>query len=72
MGVERYFPLALPPEDMSEFTVTGQWKARDGWQSFEKEIDAENENVAREHILAEFGSQHGLKRTQVEIEGVNA
>ncbi|WP_415379912.1 50S ribosomal protein L18Ae [Halosimplex rarum] len=57
---------------MSEFTVTGQWSARDGWQPFEKEIEAENENVAREHVLAEFGSKHGLKRTQVEIEGVDA
>ncbi|PSP51400.1 50S ribosomal protein L18a, partial [Halobacteriales archaeon QH_1_68_42] len=35
--------------------------------SFEKTIDAENENVAREHTLAEFGSRHGLERTQVEI-----
>jgi large subunit ribosomal protein LX len=57
---------------MSEFTVTGRWKARDGWQTFEKEIDAENENVAREHVYAEFGSKHGLKRTQVEVEEVGA
>ena len=57
---------------MSEFTVTGQWKARDGWQSFEKTIDAVNEDVAREHTLAEFGSKHGLKRTQVDIEGIDA
>jgi len=57
---------------MSEFTVTGRWQARDGWQSFEKRVDAENEDVAREHTLAEFGSKHGLKRTQVEIEGVDA
>ncbi|QLH77048.1 50S ribosomal protein L18a [Halosimplex rubrum] len=57
---------------MSEFTVTGQWSARDGWQPFEKEIEAVNENVAREHVLAEFGSKHGLNRTQVEIEGVDA
>ncbi|WP_135663928.1 50S ribosomal protein L18Ae [Halorhabdus rudnickae] len=57
---------------MSEFTVTGSFQARDGWQSFEKQIEAENENVAEEHILAEFGSRHGLKRTQVDIEGVDA
>jgi large subunit ribosomal protein LX len=49
---------------MSEFTVTGRWKARDGWQTFEK--------VAREHVYAEFGSKHGLKRTQVEVEEVGA
>ena len=63
----RYFPFALPAEHMSEFTVTGRWQARDGWQSFEKTIDAENEGVAREHTLAEFGSRHGLERAQVEI-----
>jgi large subunit ribosomal protein LX len=57
---------------MSEFTVSGHWQARDGWQSFEKSIEAENEDVAREHTFAEFGSKHGLKRTQVEIEGVDA
>ncbi|PSQ01343.1 50S ribosomal protein L18a [Halobacteriales archaeon QS_4_69_31] len=57
---------------MSEFTVTGEWKARDGWQTFERTVEAENADVAREHTLAEFGSKHGLKRTQVEIEGVDA
>ncbi|QGN07416.1 50S ribosomal protein L18a [Halorhabdus sp. CBA1104] len=57
---------------MSEFTVNGQFEARDGWQTFEKEIEAENENVAEERIYAEFGSQHGLKRAQIEIEGVDA
>ena len=57
---------------MSEFTVRGEWQARDGWQSFEKQIDADNEDVARERTYAEFGSKHGLKRTQVTIEGVDA
>jgi large subunit ribosomal protein LX len=57
---------------MSEFTVTGRWQARDGWQSFEKTIEADNEDVAREHTFAEFGSKHGLKRPQVEIEEVDA
>jgi large subunit ribosomal protein LX len=52
---------------MTEFTVSGRWDARDGWETFEKEIEAENEDVAREHTYAEFGSRHGLKRTQVEI-----
>ncbi|MFC4356953.1 50S ribosomal protein L18Ae [Halobium salinum] len=57
---------------MSQFTVSGRFQSRDGWEDFEKSIDAENENVAREHILAQFGSQHNLKRTQVEIEEVAA
>jgi large subunit ribosomal protein LX len=57
---------------MSEFTVSGKWQARDGWQEFEKVIEAENEDVAVEHTYTEFGSKHGLKRTQVEISGVDA
>ncbi|MFB6202202.1 MAG: 50S ribosomal protein L18Ae [Halorhabdus sp.] len=57
---------------MSEFTVSGTFQARDGWQSFEKQVEAENESVAEEYVLSAFGSEHGLKRTQVEIEGVDA
>ncbi len=57
---------------MSTYTVSGSWDARDGWQRFEKRVDAENEDVATEHVYAEFGSKHGLKRTQVEIEEVEA
>jgi large subunit ribosomal protein LX len=57
---------------MSDYTISGQWKARDGWQTFEKQIEAENEDVAVEHVYADFGSKHGLKRTQIEVEEVNA
>jgi large subunit ribosomal protein LX len=57
---------------MTEYAVSGRWRARDGWQPFEKEIEAENEDVAVERVYAEFGSKHGLGRTQVEIEGVDA
>lgn len=57
---------------MSDYTINGQWKARDGWQTFEKQIEAENEDVAVEHVYADFGSKHGLRRTQIEIEEVNA
>jgi len=55
---------------MSEFTVSGRFQVRDGWQRFDKEVDAENEDVAIERVYATVGSQHGLERTQVEIEGV--
>ena len=57
---------------MDTFTVTGSWEARDGWLAFEKEVEAENEDVAAEYTYAEFGSKHGLKRRQVEIEEVAA
>jgi large subunit ribosomal protein LX len=55
---------------MDDFTVSGRWKARDGWQPFEKQLEAENGDVAVEHVYAEFGSKHGLKRTQVDVEEV--
>jgi large subunit ribosomal protein LX len=55
---------------MSEFTISGRFQARDGHQSFEKTVDAPNESVAREHVLASFGSEHGLKRAQVEVDEV--
>jgi large subunit ribosomal protein LX len=57
---------------MSEFTVSGQFQARDGWQAFEMSVDAANESVARERTYANIGSQLGLKRTEVEISGVDA
>jgi len=57
---------------MDTYTVSGRWKARDGWQPFEKQIDAENENVAVEHVYANFGSKHGLKRTRIDIAEVEA
>jgi large subunit ribosomal protein LX len=57
---------------MTEFTVTGRWQGRDGWQPFETEISAPNEDVATEHAYATFGSRHGLKRTQIEIAEVSA
>ena len=55
---------------MSQFIVRGRYKNRDEWQPFESRFEAENEDVAVEHAYASFGSYHGLKRTQVEIEEV--
>ena len=33
-------------------------------------IDAENESVGEEHTYANFGSKHGLKRTQADVSEV--
>ena len=57
---------------MTEFTVRGRFQARDGWLSFERSVEADSESLAEEHTLAEFGSEHGLKRSQIEIEEVSA
>lgn len=55
---------------MSEFTIRGTFTTHRGESAFETTIEAENEDVAREHTFANFGGRHGLKRQQVEIEEV--
>jgi large subunit ribosomal protein LX len=57
---------------MSEFTVRGTFQSRGGHQDFEKTVEAESEDAALDHVYAAFGSEHGLKRTQVEIAEVQA
>lgn len=57
---------------MSHFTVNGQFQGREGWNQFEKSTDAPNENVAREYVFSQIGSEHGLKRTQIDINEVTA
>jgi large subunit ribosomal protein LX len=57
---------------MSEYVVSGRFQSRDGYSNFETSVEAPNENVARERVYANIGSQHGLKRTQIEIDDVAA
>jgi large subunit ribosomal protein LX len=57
---------------MSEFTVRGRYPARFGEQEFETTVEAPNADVAEERVYTNFGSQHGLKRTQIDIDGVDA
>jgi large subunit ribosomal protein LX len=57
---------------MSEHTVRGRFQTRDGWAEFEKVTEAPNEDVALDRIYAKLGSDHGLKRPQIEISEVDA
>ncbi|WP_418281326.1 50S ribosomal protein L18Ae [Halorubrum sp. DTA98] len=57
---------------MSTYTVSGRFQSRDGFQEFTKDVEAENEDLARERIYTNVGSQHSRKRTQIEIEEVSA
>lgn len=57
---------------MSTYTVSGRFQSRDGFQPFTKEIEAENEDLARERTYTNVGSQHNRKRAQIEIEEVSA
>ncbi len=55
---------------MAKFTITGKIKLQGKERVFEKEVEAESEKHAREKVYALFGSQSGLKRTNVKIESV--
>jgi large subunit ribosomal protein LX len=57
---------------MSEFVVSGRFQARGGFQAFRKTVEAPNENVARERVYSQVGSQHGLKRRQIELDEIEA
>jgi large subunit ribosomal protein LX len=58
--------------DMTEYTVTGTWLEREGWQDFETAVTAPNADVAEERAYATIGSRHGHKRSEIEIEEVEA
>ncbi|WP_336024079.1 50S ribosomal protein L18Ae [Halobellus salinisoli] len=55
---------------MSDFTVSGRFQSRDGSSEFTTTVEAPNENVARDRVYANIGSQHGLKRTQIELDEI--
>lgn len=57
---------------MKTYTVTGTFHPGGEQRGFTVEVDAENSDVAREHTLAELGSKHRLKRTQIEIKEVES
>ncbi len=55
---------------MTIYAVSGRFQSRDGFSDFSKTIEAPNESVAEERTYATIGSQHGLKRMQIEIDDV--
>jgi large subunit ribosomal protein LX len=57
---------------MSQFTVSGRFKTRHGWQTFERQLDAPNEQVAEEWTVSRFGAEHGLDRMRVDVSEVSA
>jgi ribosomal protein L20A (L18A) len=50
-----------------KYYVEGKMKVGTITQKFVKEIDAISEKRAKEIILTKLGSDHKLKRTQIEI-----
>jgi large subunit ribosomal protein LX len=50
------------------FRVSGRYQARDGHQPFVKTVEAPNADVALEHVYSRLGSEHGLRRTQIDLD----
>ena len=53
---------------MKNFVVKGQFKAGHSWEKFTKKIESQNEKNAEDKVYSIFGSKHGVKRRQVQIE----
>jgi large subunit ribosomal protein LX len=57
---------------MTEYVISGRFQSRDGYREFTKTVEAPNEDVAREFAYARLGSEHGLKRVQIELDDVGS
>lgn len=55
---------------MPTYEVEGSFEPGGGERSFTREVEAENEEMAREVTYADLGSKHRLKRTKIEVESV--
>ena len=53
-----------------KYNVEGTMKIKGTTQTFVKEMDADSEKRAREKTLERLGSDHRLKRTQIDIKKV--
>ncbi|MDY6777349.1 MAG: 50S ribosomal protein L18Ae [Candidatus Nanohaloarchaea archaeon] len=53
------------------FTVTGTADMGKGTQPFERTVEAESEEHARELIYSQIGSEHGASRANISIESIS-
>ena len=60
----------MEEKEKKTFEITGEFLEKKQAKKFSKQVGAQNENTAREKLLAEFGSKHGLKRRHVKISTV--
>jgi len=52
-----------------DFTVKGTFKAGLKWEHFSKKVTSQNKKNAIEKAYSLIGSEHGLERRLVKIEG---
>lgn len=55
-----------------KYTVYGQMYINKEWKSFIKEMEADSDSRVREKTRSRLGSDHGVKRTQIKIDKVEA
>lgn len=60
---------------MSTFEIKGKYRGGligKTWLPFNKVVESQNEKNAVERVYSLIGSEHGLKRNSIKIEGVLA
>ena len=55
---------------MKNFFVKGKFKAGSNWENFTKKVESQNEKNAIDKVYSVFGSKHGIKRSQIQIESI--
>ena len=55
---------------MKNFVVKGKFKAGNTWENFTKKVESQNEKNATDKVYSIFGSRHGIKRSQIQIESI--
>ncbi|HOA70029.1 MAG TPA: 50S ribosomal protein L18Ae [Methanosarcina thermophila] len=55
---------------MKNFIVKGKFKAGNSWEKFTKKVESQNEKNATDKVYSIFGSKHGIKRNQIQIESI--
>ncbi|MEM4348493.1 MAG: 50S ribosomal protein L18Ae [Candidatus Anstonellaceae archaeon] len=55
---------------MAKYLVSGIFRKGKKTRRFQKEIEAENEKMAREYVYALLGSSGGIKRSAITISSV--
>ena len=53
-----------------KFEITGTFRIGDGRQNFTKLVEAESEKLAQLKVLSKLGSDHKVKRRDIEIKAV--
>lgn len=62
--------LKIPSKflDMETFEFSGRAKLGEEWQKFNREVEAESREHAKQKLLSQLGSEQGIPRGKIELE----